>query len=106
MPRLPRRTSKSRICRRPLAEHSRAILSRCSDSLASPSTNRLLIGVTRLALSPDKSVRGHFHGASACLSALFAAGRYAELIELVRGDTFWPYKLRIPLIVISLSTPS
>ncbi len=51
-----------------------------------------LIGVTRLALSPDKSVRGHFHGTSACLSALFAAGRYDELIELVRGDTFWPYK--------------
>mgnify|MGYP001562279321 CR=1 FL=1 len=34
-----------------------------------------------MALSPDKSVRGHFHGASACLSALFAAGRYDELIE-------------------------
>lgn len=44
-----------------------------------------------LALSPDKSVRGHFHGTSACLSALFAAGRYNELVELVRGDIFWPY---------------
>ena len=51
-----------------------------------------LIGVTRLALSPDKSVRGHFHGTSACLSALFAAGRYDELIELVRGDILWPDK--------------
>lgn len=51
-----------------------------------------LIGITRLALSPDKTVRGHFHGTSACLSALFAAGRYDELIELVRGDIFWPYK--------------
>jgi hypothetical protein len=51
-----------------------------------------LIGVTRLALSPDKEVRGYFHGTSACLSALFAAGRYAELIELVQGDIFWPYK--------------
>ena len=49
-----------------------------------------LIGVTRLALSPDKSVRGHFHGTSACLSALFAAGRHDELIELVKGDIFWP----------------
>lgn len=48
--------------------------------------------VTRLALSPDKSVRGHFHGTSACLSALFAAGRYDELIELVRGDILWPYQ--------------
>jgi hypothetical protein len=51
-----------------------------------------LIGVTRLALSPDKEVRGYFHGTSACLSALFAAGRYDELVELVQGDIFWPYK--------------
>ena len=51
-----------------------------------------LIGVTRLALSPDKNVRGYFHGTSACLSALFAAERYDELIKLVRGDIFWPYK--------------
>ena len=41
-----------------------------------------LIGITRLALSPDKNVRGYFHGTTACLSALFAAGRYAELIEV------------------------
>lgn len=51
-----------------------------------------LIGVTRLALSPDKNVRGYFHGTTACLSALFAAQRYDELIELVKGDTFWPHK--------------
>ena len=51
-----------------------------------------LINITRLALSPDKNVRGYFHGTSACLSALFAARRYDELIELVRGDIFWPYK--------------
>jgi hypothetical protein len=51
-----------------------------------------LVGVTRLALSPDKTVRGYFHGTSACLSALFAAVRYDELIELVRGDIFWPHK--------------
>ena len=51
-----------------------------------------LIGVTRLALSPDEEVRGYFHGTSACLSALFAAGRYDELIELVQGNIFWPYK--------------
>ena len=51
-----------------------------------------LIGITRLALSPDKTVRGYFHFTSACLSALFRAARYDELIELVRGDIFWPYK--------------
>ena len=51
-----------------------------------------LIGITRLALSPDKSIRGYFHGTSACLSALFAAGRHDELIELVRDEIFWPYQ--------------
>jgi len=51
-----------------------------------------LIGITRLALSRDKSTRGYFHGTSACLSALFTAGRYDELIELVRSDVLWSYK--------------
>jgi hypothetical protein len=37
-----------------------------------------LVGITRMALSPDPSLRGHFHGTSACLSALFRAERYAE----------------------------
>ncbi len=41
-----------------------------------------VIGITRLALSPDKTTRGFFHGTSGCLSALFAAGRYDELIDL------------------------
>ena len=41
-----------------------------------------LIGITRLALSPDRSLRGHFHGTSACLSALFRAERFAELAKL------------------------
>jgi hypothetical protein len=47
-----------------------------------------LLGVTRLALSPDKNVRGYFHGTSACLSALFAAERYDELIKLVPARHF------------------
>ena len=51
-----------------------------------------MIGVTRLALSPDKNLHGYFHGTTACLSALFAARRYDELIELVKGDIFWRYK--------------
>ncbi len=51
-----------------------------------------LIGITRLALSPDKNIRGYFHGTSACMSALFAAGRHDELIALVRGDVYWPYQ--------------
>lgn len=51
-----------------------------------------LIGITSRALSPDKDMRGHFHGTSACLSALYRAERFDELIELLRADTIWPYK--------------
>ena len=35
-----------------------------------------LLGTTRMALSPDKKLRGFFHGTSACLSALYRAQRY------------------------------
>src|SRR5215211_3577226 len=34
----------------------------------------------------------YFHGTSACLSALLAAARYEEILELVEGDTLWAYK--------------
>jgi hypothetical protein len=52
-----------------------------------------LIDITRMALSPDPSLRGHFHGTSACLGALYRAERYQEIIDLVAGDrTIWPYK--------------
>ena len=51
-----------------------------------------LLGITRLALSPDKNVRGHFHGTSACLSALYRAERYAEIVRLLDVDAIWPYK--------------
>jgi hypothetical protein len=64
----------------------------CGTSDVASAWAERLIGITRLALSPDKTVRGYFHATSACLSALFAARRYDELIDLVRGDIFWPYK--------------
>lgn len=51
-----------------------------------------LVGITRMALSPDKNLRGHFHGAPACLSALYAAGRHDELVEVLKAEDFWPYK--------------
>jgi hypothetical protein len=51
-----------------------------------------LVGITRMALSPEKDLRGHFHGTSACLSALFFAGRYAEIVEILAVESFWPYK--------------
>ena len=51
-----------------------------------------LIGITRMALSPDKSVRGHFHGTTACLSALYAAGRFDDLLDVLKDEGFWHYK--------------
>jgi hypothetical protein len=63
-----------------------------SKDVASAWADRLL-GITRAALSPDPNLRGHFHGTSACLSALYRAERYAEIIDLVAGDrVIWPYK--------------
>lgn len=50
-----------------------------------------LIDITRLALSPDPQMRGYFHGTSACFSALFRAERYAEIIDILRAETFWHY---------------
>jgi hypothetical protein len=62
-----------------------------SKELAAAWANRLL-GITRLALSPDKSVRGFFCGTSACLSALYRAERYQEIVELVGEQEIWSYK--------------
>jgi hypothetical protein len=55
-----------------------------SEETASVWADRLL-DVTRLALSPDPTRHGFFHGTSACLGALFTAKRYDEIIELARG---------------------
>lgn len=62
-----------------------------SRELASEWAERL-VGITRHALSPDPNVHGHFHGTSACLSALFSAQRYDEIVDILRVDTIWPYK--------------
>lgn len=51
-----------------------------------------LIGITRMVLRPDRSPGEHFNGTSACLAALYHAGRFDELIEILRVDTIWPYK--------------
>ena len=51
-----------------------------------------LIGTTRMALSADKNLRGHFHGSTACLSALSAAGRHDDLLDGLEAESFWPYK--------------
>ncbi len=62
-----------------------------SQAIASAWADRL-VGITRMALSPDKNLHGHFHGTSACLSALYHAGRFDDIIDLLRADTIWPYK--------------
>jgi hypothetical protein len=62
-----------------------------SKDLAAAWADRL-VGTTRLALSPDKNVRGFFHGTSACLSALYFAERYQEIVDVLNGDEIWPYK--------------
>lgn len=51
-----------------------------------------LIGNTRAALSSATSHRLYFRGTPACLSALFRAERFDELIELLQVDTIWPYQ--------------
>jgi len=51
-----------------------------------------LLGITRMALDPDRSIGGYFHGTPACLSALFYSERYAEVVEILELDTIWPYK--------------
>jgi tetratricopeptide (TPR) repeat protein len=50
--------------------------------------------IVKMALSPDPKLRGFFHGTTACLSALFRAGRYEEILALVDQDPilFWPYR--------------
>lgn len=64
----------------------------CVDKHVASAWADRLLDVTRKALSPNRNERGHFHGTTACLSALYGAERFDELIELLRGDTIWPYK--------------
>jgi hypothetical protein len=53
-----------------------------------------LIGLCRLAFSPDPNVRGYFAGATVCLSALLAAGRHQEILDLIAIDPrpIWHYR--------------
>lgn len=52
-----------------------------------------LLPLTRVALGPDRARRGFFHGTEICLSALYGAGRFEELVDLLRGSrTIWPYE--------------
>ena len=59
--------------------------------LASTWADRLL-EITRMALSPVKNLRGHYHGTTACLSALLHAGRYEEIHTVLAHADSWHYK--------------
>ena len=52
------------------------------------------IGRVRLAWSPNPEMRGYFKGTTACLSALFTAGRYDELLQLLElaPHKMWAYR--------------
>jgi hypothetical protein len=60
-----------------------------SKDVASAWADRL-IGIVKLAWSPDPSLRGFFKGTSNCLSALIAAERYDDVLALL---DLAPYKM-------------
>jgi hypothetical protein len=53
-----------------------------------------LVPIVEMALSPDPQRRGFCHGTTACLSALFRAGRHEDILALLQKDRlpFWPYR--------------
>lgn len=51
-----------------------------------------LIGITRMARSSDPNLRGHFHGTAACLSALYRAERYQEILDILASERMWHYR--------------
>ena len=59
-----------------------------SKEVASRWADRLL-PVCKMAWSPDPNLRGYFKGTTSCLSALLAAERYQELLDLLEMA---PYK--------------
>jgi len=72
-----------------LSEHWGAL---CASQQVASAWADQLVDVTRMALSPDPALHGHFHGTSACMSALYAAEHYQEIVEILDVDTIWPYK--------------
>jgi hypothetical protein len=64
----------------------------CASKEAASAWADRLVSTTRMALSPDPRMHGHFHGTAACLSALYRAERYDEVVDIVQGDCIWPYK--------------
>jgi len=74
-------------CIESLADHWGELCA--STEVASAWADRLLAD-TRQALSPERE--GYFRGIPACLSALHRAGRFDELLDVLRVDTIWQWK--------------
>jgi hypothetical protein len=51
-----------------------------------------LIGITGMARGSDPNLRGHFHGTAACLSALYRAERYEEILDVLKSERMWHYR--------------
>lgn len=51
-----------------------------------------LVGITRMARGSDPNLRGHFHGTAACLSALYRAERYEEILDILESERMWHYR--------------
>jgi len=74
-----------------------------SKEVASAWADRLIV-LTQHALHADHHV--HFHGTSACLSALYRAERRAEVLELLEGQKFWPYRRWAVKALAAMGMPS
>lgn len=66
----------------------------CADAEVASRWGERLLSTLRLAWSPDPELRGFFKGGVACLSALFAAGRYEEVLGILEScpHLFWCYR--------------
>ncbi len=51
-----------------------------------------LLEVARTALEPERGPGGYSKVTSACLSAMYCAGKFDELIGLLRSEGFWHYR--------------
>jgi hypothetical protein len=65
----------------------------CGSKVVASAWADRLLDLTRRALSRDKQRNAFFFGTAACLSALYRAERYAEIVKLLEVDTIWWYKL-------------
>lgn len=73
--------------------------------LASGWADRLM-DATRTALNPDPSRHAFFHGTSACLSALYRAERYEEIVDLLDVDAIWTYKRWSAMALVAMGKKS